>query len=507
MKWYIPVAIFIVVAISLAPTASATTVTVVELGDVVFMTTEGEISIDTTDVHTFNVNINNKGSTPASVRMTQGSGSGITLSMDSDIVVDAGKTVAVTVTVTPNDYLEEGMYAVSINLSSIVSGTETTGTMQISVILESVYSSSAFYNTVLGIFTLPEPFNIEIISVAVSIVIWLAIALVMAYIGAFVIRLIYASKDRKGRDTEKTMFVYMFLSVCILGVSVVARVLGLSEEVVASVDKVRSYFTIIFGAVIFWTFYKAFIYNVIHRMEEKSNIEGISVIPMMNLVGKVAIVAVTVCIVLSSAGVDIAGVIASAGLSSLGVSLGAKPVINEFFSGLVVLITRPFVKGDRVKIGSGNTLAVEKVNVTQTIFLTGYTNEVIVYPNSTMTSSTITNLSWLGKEYRLTAKFRVPYGTDIPLAKELIKQAAMEHDGVVKGDAVMHDPVVIISNTFDHGTVVLTLAFYSKEYADSWDFLGGIYESVIKKFRENGLRIAPYQLRYNIINGGEASAL
>jgi len=71
----------------------------------------------------------------------------------------------------------------------------------------------------------------------------------------------------------------------------------------------------------------------------------------------------------------------------------------------------------------------------------------------------------------------------------------------------MHDPVVIVSSTNDHGTVVLTLAFYSAVYGDTWDMMGYLYEGVLRRFRENGLRIAPYQLRYNILNGSDTDAL
>lgn len=499
MKWPIPVFILVLtLALIAVPISSADSVNSIELGDITIMTVEGEITIDSREDHTINLNIYNANTQPVSIRLSYTS-TKIELSMDSDIIVDSGKTSTVVVTVTPDNYLPEGTYDVHITVKSYVSDTEMEGTLPLTVHLTSVYSSNSYYNTVMGLFTLPEPYNIEILSLIATIVGWIITGVIAAIIAALVIAVIFNSK--KAKDTIRASMIYIFILTMTFGIANVALVAGLSESVVASIDRIASLLTIVFGGMVIWTLYKAIVYHLLHKIDERSEVEGTSIIPMMNLLGKVVIVAVTVATLLSSLGVDLMGIVTGAGIASLGVSLGAKPIINEFFSGLVLLATRPFVKGDRVKVGnSSSALEVLEVNVMKTVMVTSFNKEVTTMPNSKLTSSVLTNVTRSTECYRNTVKFRVMFGSDIELAKKLITEAALEDPGVVRGHNEFHDPVVIVSETNEHGTVQLTLAYYALKYGDTWDCRGRMYEIVLRKFAENGIRIPPYQKRYNIIS-------
>ena len=499
MKWPIPVVILaLTLVLFFAPVSSAESVNSIELGDVIIMTVEGEITVDSQDVHTFNVNVHNEGTKPVSVRLSYSSDS-IVLTMSSDIIVDPDKTSVVVVQVTPDNYLQEGTYEVPIDVKTFTSETEMEGTLPLTIHLTSMYSTNSYYNTVMGLFSLPSPYDIEILSILMTIFCWVIIGVLAALFLALVVAVIFNSQ--KAKDSISSSMIYVFLLVLTFGIPNTARVSGLKEEMVANIDMIASLFRIVFGAMVIWAIYKAIVYHLLHHMDENSEAEGTSIIPMMNLLGKVVIVAVVVATLLSKLGVDLMGIVAGAGIASLGVSLGAKPIINEFFSGLVLLSTRPFVKGDRIKVNGASALMVRKVRVMLTEMITNYNNEVITMPNSVLASAVITNVTWCGDErYRLTVGFRVGYDSDVELAKRLIKEAAMEDPGVLKGDKDLHDPVVIVSNTNDHGNVGLTLAFYSVCYGDTWDFRGRIYEKVLRKFEENGVRVPPNQKRYNIMS-------
>ena len=116
-----------------------------------------------------------------------------------------------------------------------------------------------------------------------------------------------------------------------------------------------------------------------------------------------------------------------------------------------------------------------------------------------LTSKPITNISWVNRNYRSTLNVRVPITCDIELAKRLIIEAATENPNVLEAKEDMHGPVVVVSDTNDHGAMVLTLACYFKNYGDSFDDMRMIRETVLKKFYENDIRIPGHMTITNIM--------
>jgi small-conductance mechanosensitive channel len=71
--------------------------------------------------------------------------------------------------------------------------------------------------------------------------------------------------------------------------------------------------------------------------------------------------------------------------------LAAKEVVSNFFGGAVLLITRPFVIGDRIKAGSFAGL-VQDIGYLQTKIL-GFDGVPILVPNQAFINQVINNMS------------------------------------------------------------------------------------------------------------------
>ena len=56
--------------------------------------------------------------------------------------------------------------------------------------------------------------------------------------------------------------------------------------------------------------------------------------------------------ILATLGFNLYAIITGAGIAGLAVSLGAQSMLQQFFSGVTLLITRPFKPGDMIRLGT-----------------------------------------------------------------------------------------------------------------------------------------------------------
>lgn len=116
------------------------------------------------------------------------------------------------------------------------------------------------------------------------------------------------------------------------------------------------------------------------------------------------------------------------------ISLGSTSVISNLVSGSVLIYTRAFRVGDRIKIGE-ITGKVLETTLLVTRILTS-TNEVISIPNSQISSSSIVNFSFGYRELNQPLILRTPvylgYEVSWREAYQALSQAALDTQGMLK---------------------------------------------------------------------------
>lgn len=134
--------------------------------------------------------------------------------------------------------------------------------------------------------------------------------------------------------------------------------------------------------------------------------------------------------VLGNMGVDITSFVAGLGVTGIAVALAAQAVLGDLFSALAIYLDKPFVPGDFIVV-DGLMGTVESIGV-KTTRVRALSGELLVFPNSNLTSSRIKNYR-LMTERRVVLKFGAAFGT--PEAKlrrvpELLKTAIASTDNV-----------------------------------------------------------------------------
>ena len=180
------------------------------------------------------------------------------------------------------------------------------------------------------------------------------------------------------------------------------------------------------------------------------------------------------------------------GSASLAIGLSLQSSLSNFASGVMLIIFRPFTKGDFVEAG-GATGVVDKISIFTTTMTTPDNKEVIV-PNGAIIGSNITNYS-ARPTRRVDMVFGVSYDEDIRKAKQMLEDIIAADERVLPEPA----PVIALGELADSSVNFLVRPWAKAE--DYWALKWDITETVKLKFDEAGISIPYPQLDVHFDKG------
>jgi small-conductance mechanosensitive channel len=152
-------------------------------------------------------------------------------------------------------------------------------------------------------------------------------------------------------------------------------------------------------------------------------------------------VAIAVMVALTFAGINFASLAIIAGALSVGVGFGLQNIVNNFVSGIIMLVERPVRNGDWIVVGNTEGY-VQRISIRTTIIRTFDRADVIV-PNSDLISGQVTNWT-LGNTWgRIKVPIGVAYGSDVETVIKTLLEVANNNAGVIKGNPQLPDPYVL----------------------------------------------------------------
>ncbi len=183
---------------------------------------------------------------------------------------------------------------------------------------------------------------------------------------------------------------------------------------------------------------------------------------------------------LNKLGVNTTSFVAIIGGASVAVGLALKNELANFAAGVLIVLFRPFNKGDYVKIGEheGN---VTKIALINTSLMTINNHEVII-PNSKITANSMINYDSLPNR-RTDIVVGISYNADIKTAKNLMLKVANEHK-LVFADP---EPTVIVKE-LNSSSVDLELRIWSVN-TDWRQVTSDLRENIKYIFDENNIEI------------------
>lgn len=196
------------------------------------------------------------------------------------------------------------------------------------------------------------------------------------------------------------------------------------------------------------------------------------------------------------AGVNFSGLALIAGALSLGIGFGLQNIVNNFVSGLILLIERPIKPGDRIIVGDTEGY-VRRISIRSTHIITTRHSDVIV-PNSDLISKQVTNYMLYDKNYKVLTTVGIAYGSDVELAKKLLLEIAYANPQVVT-DRKDQEPAVYFVK-FGDSSLDFELYCLIKDIDLKYLVFSELNFAIEKTFREHGVVIAYPQREIKILN-------
>ncbi len=158
------------------------------------------------------------------------------------------------------------------------------------------------------------------------------------------------------------------------------------------------------------------IVKVMGVMLKKAGVESTLVRFLQNIVYYV-LLTVIILAALNKIGVETTSFMAILGAAGLAVGLALKDSLNNFASGVMIILFRPFKAGDSVNAG-GVSGTVTEVTIFNTVFLTA-DNQKIIVPNGAITKGSITNVN-ANSTRRVDLIIGISYEDNIKEVKEVL---------------------------------------------------------------------------------------
>jgi small-conductance mechanosensitive channel len=118
------------------------------------------------------------------------------------------------------------------------------------------------------------------------------------------------------------------------------------------------------------------------------------------------------------------------GAVAIGVGFGSQNVVNNFISGLIILMERPIQVGDLIEV-QGEIGMVQKIGARAT-HLTNYKGITSVVPNSIILENRVGNYFLPDRTMRAIISVGVAYGSDIQLVKKVLESILEDHVRVLE---------------------------------------------------------------------------
>jgi len=224
--------------------------------------------------------------------------------------------------------------------------------------------------------------------------------------------------------------------------------------------------------------------HVFERLLRSRQVDDVLVDFLGTIVYTIIIIAAVIAAV-DTLGIPATSFLAILGAAGLAIGLALKDSLSNFAAGVMLVLFRPFTKGDFVEAG-GVMGTVEEIHLVSTILVTPDNKQIIV-PNSVMYGSSITNFS--AKETRrVDLVVGVGYDDDLKVAAEVLQKVCADNPKVLDTP----ETKIFINNLGDSSVDFVVRPWVKS--ADYWTVYAEILETAKTELEAAGCNI-PYPQR------------
>ena len=199
---------------------------------------------------------------------------------------------------------------------------------------------------------------------------------------------------------------------------------------------------------------------------------------------------IALIIVANALGINTSSLVALVSVVGLALSLSVQNILSNLFSGLTLLITKPFAAGDFVEVG-GKTGLVKTVGLFYTQLDT-LDNIAVSIPNSDVTAASVLNYS--REELRRVDR---TFTTSYENTTEEVKAAIA--DAIAKDERILQDPAPFVRLLDYKGSTVEYVVRVWCKGPDYWTVYFNLNENVRESFAAKGVKFSYEHVNVHIV--------
>lgn len=241
-------------------------------------------------------------------------------------------------------------------------------------------------------------------------------------------------------------------------------------------------------AIIGYIFVKLIV-SFIKKILNNTKIEQTAITFIVS-VSRVVLYSFVIIAILSTLGVNVNSIIAAVSAAALTAGLALQDTLSNIASGVIILISKPFVAGDIIEF-EGLKGSIVSIKIFTTTINT-YDNRTVTIPNSHLTKENLINCT-KEEARRLDLKYTVSYEDDIQKVKKVIMDVISENNLILTDPK----PTVFVGEHLDSGLQILVMVWINPD--DYYPVYYYMQENIKIAFDKNCITI-PYPHMYVLKN-------
>jgi small-conductance mechanosensitive channel len=162
---------------------------------------------------------------------------------------------------------------------------------------------------------------------------------------------------------------------------------------------------------------------------------------------------------------------------SVGIGFGLQQIVQNFISGVILLVERPVKVGDWVNVG-GVEGDIRRIRVRATEIRT-FDRSTVIVPNSDLITKAVQNKTLGDPRSRIQLQVSIADPADAARAKQVILDAAKAHTGILADPA----PAVYIDSLAGGGAVNFNAYLYVNSPRDVYRVRSELYFELLEIFQ------------------------
>ena len=191
---------------------------------------------------------------------------------------------------------------------------------------------------------------------------------------------------------------------------------------------------------------------------------------------------VAAALAIAVAGVDLTNIALIAGALSVGIGFGLQNIVNNFVSGLILLVERPISVGDWVVIGTREG-RVKRISFRATEIETWQRASVVI-PNAEILSTAVMNWTLHDRTGRIEIPVGVAYGSDTEKVRNVLLACARAHPRVIADP-----PPMVLFRAFGDSSLDFELRCFTDNVMERLTIISDLLFAIDRRFREEKIEI------------------